>query len=125
MDILAFVWIFFMPILVMSGVIGGMFLIIAGVNYRKLLVVLMGLLSFSFVVLPFVFWGMGIDSDKFLRIPTVLYWILFSLTGLLAGVNGIQLKVKSIRNMGFIIFSTGMLGAIFYYLMSLPNSFSI
>ena len=68
---------------------------------------------------------MGIDGDKIPSVPTVLYWILFSLTGLLAGFNGLQAKIKSIRNMGFIIFTMGILGAIFYYLMSVPDSFYI
>jgi len=121
MYILSFLWIFFMPILVSCGLFGGIFLIITGVKYRKLLVIVMGLLSLFFVVLPYIFWGMGIDGDKILPIPTVLYWTLFSLTGLLAGFNGLQAKIKSIRNMGFIIFTMGILGAIFYYLMTVSH----
>ncbi|HDR4909098.1 ammonia permease [Bacillus cereus] len=121
MYILSLLWIYFMPILVSCGLFGGIFLIITGVIYRKLLVIVMGLLSLCFVVLPFVFWGMGIDWDKFFPIPTILYWILFSLTGLLAGFNGLQAKIKSIRNMGFIIFTTGVFGTIFYYLMSVSH----
>ncbi|ENQ3105305.1 ammonia permease [Bacillus cereus] len=118
---LSLLWIFFMPILVLCGIFGGIFLIVTGIKYRKLFSVIMGLLTLSFVVLPFVFWGMGIDGEKIISIPTILYWILFSLTGLLAGFNGLQAKIKSIRNMGFIIFTTGILGAIFYYLMSVSH----
>ena len=79
------------------------FLIVTGIKYRKLLVGLMGLLSLSFVTLPFVLLSVGIHIDTIFPIPTALYWTLFSLTGLLAGVSGVQAKIKSIRNMGFII----------------------
>ncbi|EEM39620.1 DNA binding protein [Bacillus thuringiensis serovar sotto str. T04001] len=50
---------------------------------------------------------------------------MFSLTGLLAGVRGLQMKIKSIRNMGFIIFIAGLLGVIFWELMSAGDSFYI
>ena len=89
------------------------FLIVTGIKYRKLLVGLMGLLSLSFVTLPFVLLSVGIHIDTIFPIPTALYWTLFSLTGLLAGVSGVQAKIKSIRNMGFIIFTIGILGVIF------------
>ncbi|MEI4619339.1 DNA-binding protein [Bacillus cereus] len=82
-------------------------------------------LCFSFVAIPFVFWEMGIDGEKVLPIPTVLYWVLFALAGLFAGISGIRNKTISIRNMGMIIFTVGILGAIFYQLMSIPDSFSI
>ncbi|MBG9580373.1 ammonia permease, partial [Bacillus thuringiensis] len=72
----------------------GIYLIITGVKYRKLLASVMGLLSVSFVVLPYVFWGMGVDGDKYLPIPTELYWILFSLTGLIAAFIGLRSKIK-------------------------------
>ncbi|PEF44621.1 ammonia permease [Bacillus cereus] len=122
MYILSDLWIFFIPILVLCGLIGGIFLIITGIETRKLLVSIMGLFSLSFVVLPFVFFCMGINENEILPpIPTdlywILHWILFSLTGLLAGFNGLQAKIKSIRNMGFVIFATGILGVFFYYLM--------
>lgn len=68
---------------------------------------------------------MGVNSDTILPISTTLYWILFSLTGLLAGLNGLQAKIKSIRNMGFIIFIAGILGVIFWVLMSVGDSFYI
>jgi hypothetical protein len=114
-----------MPLLVLCGFFGGIFLIITSIKHLKLFVGLMGLLSLSFVILPFVFWGMGVNSDTILPISTTLYWILFSLTGLLAGLNGLQAKIKSIRNMGFIIFIAGILGVIFWVLMSVGDSFYI
>ncbi|WP_193656578.1 ammonia permease [Bacillus cereus] len=114
---------FYVPLLTLCGLFGGISLIIAGIKHRKLLVCLMGILSLSFVTLPYVFFGIGVNGDTILPIPTVLYWILFSLTGLLAGLGGLQAKIKSIRNMGFIIFIVGILGAIFYQLVSVGDSF--
>ncbi|ACK96478.1 DNA-binding protein [Bacillus thuringiensis] len=121
----SFLWIVYMPLLVLCGFFGGIFLIITSIKHRKLFVGLMGVLSFSFVTLPFVFWSMGVNSETILPISTTLYWILFSLTGLLAGVRGLQMKIKSIRNMGFIIFIAGLLGVIFWELMSAGDSFYI
>ncbi|PFQ52135.1 DNA-binding protein [Bacillus cereus] len=122
---LSLLWIVYMPLLVLCGFFGGIFLIITSIKHRKLFVGLMGLLSFSFVTLPFVFWSMGVNSDTILPIPTTLYWMLFSLTGLLAGISGLQAKLKSIRNMGFIIFIAGILGVIFWVLASVGDSFYI
>lgn len=118
-------WVVYMPLLVLCGFFGGIILIVTSVKHRKLFVGLMGLLSFSFVTLPFVFWGMGVESNTTLPISTTLYWILFSLTGLSAGLSGLQAKIKSIRNMGFIIFIAGILGIIFWVLMSVGDSFYI
>lgn len=122
---LSLLWVVYMPLLVLCGFFGGIFLIVTSVKHRKLFVGLMGLLSFSFVTLPFVFWGMGVESNTLLPISTTLYWILFSLTGLLAGVSGVQAKIKSIHNMGLIIFIAGLLGVIFWVLMSVGDSFYI
>ncbi|MBJ8004819.1 MULTISPECIES: DNA-binding protein [Bacillus cereus group] len=120
---LSLLWVVYMPLLVLCGFFGGIFLIITSIKHRKLFIGLMGLLSFSFVTLPFIFWGMGVNSDTIPPISTTLYWILFSLTGLLAGLSGLQAKIKSIRNMGFIIFIAGILGVIFWELMSVGDSF--
>ncbi|HDX9653454.1 DNA-binding protein [Bacillus wiedmannii] len=121
------IWMAFMPLLLLCGIAGGIFLVVKGIKHRKLLVGLMGILSFSFVTLPFVFWGMGVDSNAILPISTTLYWILFSLTGLLAGVSGVQAKIKSIRirNMGFIIFIAGILRVTFWLLMTVGDSYYI
>ncbi|HDR7716663.1 DNA-binding protein [Bacillus albus] len=118
-------WVVYMPLLVLCGFFGGIILIVTSMKHRKLLVGFMGLLSLSFVTLPFVFWGMGVEGDTILPISTTLYWILFSLTGLSAGLIGLQAKIKSIRNMGFIIFIAGILGVIFWVLMSVGDSFYI
>ncbi|MGE6539521.1 DNA-binding protein [Bacillus luti] len=122
---LSVLWIFYMPLLVLCGFFGGIFLIVTSIKHRKLFVSLMGLLTLSFATLPFVFWGMGVNSNTILPISTTLYWILFSLTGLLAGISGLQAKLKSIRNMGFIIFTAGILGVIFWVLMFVGDSFYI
>jgi hypothetical protein len=122
---LSLLWVVYMPLLVLCGLFGGIFLIVTSMKHSKLFVGLMGLLSFSFVTLPFVFWGMGVDSNAILPISTTLYWILFSLTGLLAGISGVQTKIKSIRNMGFIIFIAGILGVIFWLLMTVGDSYYI
>ena len=121
MHVLSLLWIFYVPLLTLCGLFGGIFLIIAGIKHRKLLICLTGILSLSFTLLPYVFWSMGINGDTILPIPTSLYWILFSLTGLLAGISGFQAKIKSIRNMGFIIFTIGILGVIFWVLMSVGD----
>ncbi|MGN5649433.1 DNA-binding protein [Bacillus sp. Brlt_9] len=118
-------WVVYMPFLVLCGFFGGIFLIVTSIKHRKLFVSLLGLLTLSFVTLPFVFWGMGVNSNTILPISTTLYWILFSLTGLLAGISGLQAKLKSIHNMGFIIFTAGILGVIFWVLMSVGDSFYI
>lgn len=52
-------WVVYMPLLVLCGFFGGIILIVTSMKHRKLLVGFMGLLSLSFVTLPFVFWGMG------------------------------------------------------------------
>ncbi|HDR6308733.1 TPA: DNA-binding protein [Bacillus cereus] len=116
-------WVVYMPLLVLCGFFGGIFLIVTSMKHRKLFAGLMGLLSFSFVTLPFVFLSIGINIDTIFPIPTSLYWTLFSLTGLFAGLIGLQAKLKSIRNMGFIIFTAGILGVIFWVLMSVSDSF--
>ncbi|AVP46536.1 ammonia permease [Bacillus cereus] len=116
------IWMLFTPLLLLCGIAGGIFLIVTGIKYRKLLVILMGIICFSFVIMPFIFLNTGINGETVLHIPPVLYWMLFSLAGLLAGLNGARSKIKSIRNMGFIIFSIGLFAAICYQLMSMPDS---
>ncbi|MDR4903844.1 ammonia permease [Bacillus mycoides] len=116
------IWILFTPLLLLCGIAGGIFLMVTGIKYRKLLVILMGIICFSFVIMPFIFLNKGINGETVLHIPPVLYWILFSLASLLAGLNGVRSKIKSIRNMGFIIFSIGLFAAICYQLMSMPDS---
>lgn len=123
MIILHFLWIYFMPIYWLCGFIGGIYLIIAGIKYLKLLVSVMGLLCLTLVVLPIVCWGTGIDAE-FLLTP-VSNFSLFSLSGLITGFIGFWSKIKGIRNMGVTIFTCGVIGALFYYLMSIPDSYYI
>ncbi|MEN1935095.1 ammonia permease [Paenibacillus sp. 102] len=115
-----FLWILFMPILVLSGITGGIFLIIAGAKHRKLLVIASGLICFSLVSTPFVLWGMGIDMERLIPIPTTIYWSIFPAAGVLASISGIRNKIKSILIMGILMVSVGILGVTFYNMMSMP-----
>lgn len=60
MIILSLLWILYVPYLVLCGFVGGIYLIITGVKYHKLLASVMGLLSVFFVVLPYVFGVLGL-----------------------------------------------------------------
>ena len=93
MIILHFLWIYFMPIYWLCGFIGGIYLIIAGIKYLKLLVSVMGLLCLTLVVLPIVCWGQGLMRNFFLHpFPTFtilfkwvnnrIYWILVKIKGI-------------------------------------------
>ncbi|PEB51320.1 ammonia permease [Bacillus pseudomycoides] len=115
-----FLWIFFIPVLVLSGIIGGIFLIIAGVKHRKVIVIVTGLVCFSLVTIPFILWGMGIDMERLIPIPTTMYWSIFPLAGALASISGMRNKIMSILIMGIIMISVGVLGVTFYQIMSSP-----
>ncbi|PQZ49705.1 ammonia permease [Bacillus sp. MYb209] len=119
------IWMLFMPLLLLCGITGGIFLVVTGIIHRKSLAILVGIICFSFVIMPFIFLNKGINGENVLHIPTVLYWMFFSLAGLLTGINGARSKINSIRNMGFIIFSIGLFAAICWQLMSMPDSFFI
>ncbi|MCM3734267.1 ammonia permease [Bacillus cytotoxicus] len=116
-----FLWIFFMPVLVSSGIIGGIFLIIAGVKHRKVIVIVAGLVCFSLVTTPFILWGIGIDMERLIPIPTTMYWSIFPLAGALASISGMRNKIMSILLMGNIMISVGVLGITFYQIMSSPH----
>lgn len=115
-----FLWILFMPVLVLSGIIGGIFLIIAGVKPCKVIVIVAGLVCFSLVTIPFILWGMGIDMERLIPIPTTMYWSIFPLAGALASISGMHNKIMSILIMGIIMISVGVLGVTFYQIMSSP-----
>ncbi len=66
-----------MPIYWLCGFIGGIYLIIAGIKYLKLLVSVMGLLCLTLVVLPIVCWGTGINAEFLLTPCFQLFTILF------------------------------------------------
>ncbi|MDC2863093.1 ammonia permease [Bacillus sp. BP-3] len=116
-----FLWILFMPVLVLSGIIGGIFLITAGVKHRKVIVIIAGLVCFSLVTTPFILWGIGIDMERLIPIPTTMYWSIFPLAGALASISGIRNKIMSILLMGIIMISVGVLGVTFYQIMSNPH----
>ncbi|EJR63259.1 hypothetical protein IIO_02356 [Bacillus cereus VD115] len=78
MIILSLLWIYYMPYLVLCGFFGGLYLIINGIKHRNLLVSILGLLSLSFVVLPFIFgeWGLlRINFLIFLQNYTEFYFL--------------------------------------------------
>lgn len=77
MYILSLLYILFTPILCSCGFFGGIFNNYR-VKYRKLLASVMGLLSLSFIVLPYVDWGLGIGGDIIPPIPPC-YTGLYSL----------------------------------------------
>ncbi|MGG2018208.1 ammonia permease [Bacillus sp. S10(2024)] len=116
-----FLWILFMPVLVFSGIIGGIFLIITGVKHRKVIVIIAGLVCFSLVTTPFILWGIGIDMERLIPIPTTMYWSIFPLAGALASISGMRNKIMSILLMGIIMISVGVLGVTFYQIMSNPH----
>ena len=116
-----FLWILFMPVLVSSGIIGGIFLIIAGVKHRKVIAIVAGLVCFSLVTTPFILWGIGIDMERLIPIPTTMYWSTFPLAGVLASISGMRNKIMSILIMGIIMISVGVLGVTFYQIMSNPH----
>ncbi|GGE61639.1 ammonia permease [Priestia taiwanensis] len=114
---MALLWVFFMPILVACGTIGGIVLIIEGIKHRKIFAGVMGLICFLFIAMPFIGWAVGIDLEQDLLISTVTYWSIFSFVALLACLSGIRNQIKSIRNIGFLICLAGILGVVFYQSM--------
>ncbi|MBE7120468.1 ammonia permease [Bacillus cereus] len=108
-------WSILAPILMICEFIVGIFLIAAGIKYRKLLTIMAGLICVSLLIAPIVSIGVGIDIEKQLPISATVYWSLFPLTGLLAIVNGRQ--ITSIRSMGTIMLLTGLLTLIAYQLL--------
>ncbi|MGQ0516615.1 ammonia permease [Bacillus sp. D-CC] len=86
---------------VRAKIIVGIFLIIAGMKYRKLLTIIAGLISISLIVVPIICIGYGLDLEGTVPILGTLYWCFFSLAGLLAIISGRQ--ISSIRSMGTIL----------------------
>ncbi|PGM86475.1 ammonia permease [Bacillus cereus] len=113
------VWIILGPILMLCEVIVGIFLIAAGIKYRKLLTFIAGLMSISLIVVPIICIGYGIDLERTLPISGTLYWIFFPLSGLLAIISGRQFT--HIRSMGIILFITGLCSLTAYNLLYLTT----
>ncbi|EEL68757.1 hypothetical protein bcere0026_43210 [Bacillus mycoides] len=95
----------------------GIFLIIAGIKYRKSLTIIAGLISILLIVVPIICIGYGIDLEGMVPISGTLYWSFFSLAGLLAIISGGQ--ISSIRSMGTILFITGLCSVTGYHFLYL------
>ncbi|MDM5195601.1 ammonia permease [Bacillus hominis] len=114
-----FIWLILAPILLLCEIIVGIFLITAGIKYRKLLTFIAGLISVLLIVVPIICIGIGIDSEQKLPISGTLYWSFFLLAGLLAIISGRQLT--HIRSMGIILFITGLCSLTAYHLLYLTT----
>ncbi|CUB11679.1 hypothetical protein BN2127_JRS1_03465 [Bacillus cereus] len=108
-------WMILALTLMLCEFIVGIFLIIAGMKYRKLLTIIAGFISILLIVVPIVCIGSGIDLEGMVPIPETLYWCFFSLAGLLAIINGRQ--ISSIRSMGMILVITGLCSVTGYHLL--------
>ncbi|EOO68592.1 ammonia permease [Bacillus mycoides] len=110
-------WMVLALTLMLCQFIVGIFLIIAGIKYRKSLTIIAGLISISLIVVPIICIGFGIDLEGMVPISGTLYWCFFSLAGLLAIISGRQ--ISSIRAMGTILFITGLCSVAGYHFLYL------
>ena len=76
------IWMVLAPILLLCEFIVGIFLIVAGIKYRKSLTIIAGLISILLIVVPIICIGFGIDLEGMVPISGTLYWclLLFSWT---------------------------------------------
>lgn len=110
-------WMILALTLMLCEFIVGIFLIIAGMKYRKLLTIIAGLISISLIVVPIICISYGLDLEGTVPILGTLYWCFFSLAGLLAIISGRQ--ISSIRSMGTILVITGLCSVTGYHLLYL------
>lgn len=110
-------WMVLALTLMLCQFIVGIFLIIAGIKYRKSLTIIAGLISISLIFVPIICIGFGIDLEGMVPISGTLYWCFFSLAGLLAIISGGQ--ISSIRSMGTISFITGLCSVTGYHFLYL------
>ncbi|EJS08076.1 hypothetical protein [Bacillus mycoides] len=110
-------WMVLALTLMLCQFIVGIFLIIAGIKYRKSLTIIAGLISISLIFVPIICIGFGIDLEGMVPISGTLYWCFFSLAGLLAIIGGRQ--ISSIRAMGTILFITGLCSVAGYHFLYL------
>ncbi|MGX5564500.1 ammonia permease [Bacillus toyonensis] len=103
-----FIWLILAPILLLCEGIVGIYLIAAGIKYRK-----------SLIVVPIICIGYGIDLEGMVPISGTLYWCFFSLAGLVAIISGRQ--ISSIRSMGTILVITGLCSVTSYHLLYLTT----
>ncbi|HDR7515457.1 ammonia permease [Bacillus mobilis] len=110
-------WMILALTLMLCQFIVGIFLIIAGIKYRKSLTIIAGLISISLIIVPIICIGYGMDLEGIVPISGTLYWSFFSLAGLLAIISGRQ--ISSIRAMGTILFITGLCSVTGYHFLYL------
>ncbi|ARJ24136.1 ammonia permease [Bacillus sp. ISL-8] len=110
-------WMVLALTLMLCQFIVGIFLIIAGIKYRKSLTIIAGLISISLIFVPIICIGFGIDLEGMVPISGTLYWCFFSLAGLLAIISGRQ--ISSIRAMGTILSITGLCSIAGYHFLYL------
>ncbi|RKF45917.1 ammonia permease [Bacillus wiedmannii] len=110
-------WLVVALTLMLCQFIVGIFLIIAGIKYRKSLTIMAGFISISLIVVPILCIGSGIDLEGMVPISGTLYWCFFSLAGLLAIISGRQ--ISSIRALGMVLFITGLCSVTGYHFLYL------
>ncbi|MEI4829548.1 ammonia permease [Bacillus sp. FJAT-53711] len=117
MPIFSLLWIFFVPVLVLCGIGGGLFFIIRGAIHKKWFILLMGIVCFSLVLLPLIFAGIGRDAEQSLLLSTSMYWGMLAIASLLAGISGARNQITSIKHVGITVFSLVVVGMFFYEMM--------
>ncbi|HDX9576839.1 TPA: ammonia permease [Bacillus pseudomycoides] len=117
MPIFTLLWIFFVPVLALCGIGGGLFFIIKGIAHKKLLIILMGIVCFSLVLLPIIFAGLGKDAEQSLPFSTSMYWGILAIASLLAGISGAHHQITSIKRVGMTVCSLVVTGIFFYVMM--------
>lgn len=117
MQIFFLLWIFFVPVLVLCGIGGGLFFIITGAIHKKWFILLIGIVCFSLVLLPIISAGIGRDVEQPSLLPTSMYWGMLAIASLLAGISGARNQITSIKRVGITLFSLVVIGIFFYEMM--------
>lgn len=117
MPIFSLLWIFFVPVLALCGIGGGLFFIIKGIVHKKWFILLMGIACLSLVLLPVIFAGIGKDAQQSLPLSTSMYWGMLAIASLLAGVSGARHQITSIKRVGIMVCSLVVTGIFFYEMM--------
>ncbi|MGG0236971.1 ammonia permease [Bacillus rhizoplanae] len=117
MQIFSLLWIFFVPVLVLCGIGGGLFFMIRGAIHKKWFILLMGIVCFSLVLLPLISAGIGKDVEQSSPLSTSMYWGMLAIASLLAGISGARNQLTSIKRVGITVFSLVVVGIFFYKMM--------
>lgn len=117
MPLFSVLWIFFIPVLALCGIGGGLFFMIKGTIHKKWFILLMGIICFSLVLLPLIFAGIGKDVEQSLPLSTSMYWSMLAIASLLAGINGARNQLIVIKRVGITVFSLVVVGIFFYEMM--------